>query len=40
MIISVLTLAAVIPFLTMAKNAGAAVSGHRMAAREEIASVK
>ena len=40
MIISVLTLAAVIPFLTMAKNAGAAVSGHRLAAREEVAGVK
>jgi len=30
MVISALTLAAVIPFITMAKNAGASVSGHRM----------
>ena len=35
MIISALTLAAVLPFLTMAKNAGATVSGHRMRTQEE-----
>jgi EmrB/QacA subfamily drug resistance transporter len=34
MIISVLTLAAVIPFISMAKNAGASVSGHRLAITE------
>ena len=35
MIISALTLLAVLPFLAMAKNAGASVSGHRMAGEEE-----
>ncbi|PTM98344.1 DHA2 family efflux MFS transporter permease subunit [Mycoplana dimorpha] len=35
MIIAVLTLAAVVPFLAMAKNAGASVSGHRLATKEE-----
>lgn len=40
MIISALTLVAVIPFLTMAKNAGAAVSGHRLAAKDDMVSVK
>ena len=40
MIISVLTLAAVIPFLAMAKNAGASVSGHRLAIKEEAAAAK
>ncbi|MCF3642517.1 DHA2 family efflux MFS transporter permease subunit [Rhizobium sp. TRM95111] len=34
MLISVLTLAAVIPFIAMAKNAGATVSGHRLAVKE------
>ncbi|MBD9371162.1 DHA2 family efflux MFS transporter permease subunit [Rhizobium sp. ARZ01] len=38
MIISALTLIAVIPFITMAKNAGASVSGHRL--KEETAAVK
>lgn len=42
MVISGLTLLAALPFLAMAKNAGAMVSGHRMAARqeEETAAVK
>ena len=41
MIISALTLAAVLPFITMARNAGATVSGHRLPAREEeTAAVK
>lgn len=35
MVISVLTLAAVIPFIAMAKNAGSTVSGHRMTGRDE-----
>ncbi len=35
MVISAITLLAAIPFLTMAKNAGASVSGHRMGAEEE-----
>lgn len=38
LIISALTLIAVIPFITMAKNAGASVSGHRL--KEETAAVK
>jgi EmrB/QacA subfamily drug resistance transporter len=41
MIISALTLTAAIPFLAMAKNTGATVSGHRMAAPEaETTAVK
>jgi hypothetical protein len=41
MVISALTLTAILPFLAMAKNAGASVSGHRMAMqREETAAVK
>ena len=41
MIISALTLLAVLPFLAMAKNAGATVSGHRMeTGEEETAAVK
>lgn len=40
-IISVLTLAAVAPFLTMAKSAGASVSGHRRIQKdEEVTAVK
>ena len=35
MIIAALTLLAALPFITMAKNAGAAVSGHRSGAEEE-----
>jgi hypothetical protein len=35
MVISAITLLAALPFLTMAKNAGASVSGHRMGAEEE-----
>jgi EmrB/QacA subfamily drug resistance transporter len=34
MIIAVFTLTAIIPFITMAKNAGASVSGHRLAVKE------
>ncbi len=34
MIIAIFTLTAIIPFVTMAKNAGSAVSGHRLAAPE------
>ncbi len=40
MIVSAIALSAVVPFLTMAKNAGAAVSGHRMAAKDDVVSVK
>jgi EmrB/QacA subfamily drug resistance transporter len=41
MVISAITITAVIPFITMAKNAGASVSGHRLAApEEETAAVK
>lgn len=40
MIISALTLIAVFPFITMAKNAGASVSGHRLQIKEETAAVK
>ncbi|MCJ8052998.1 DHA2 family efflux MFS transporter permease subunit [Shinella curvata] len=35
MVISAITLLAALPFLTMAKNAGASVSGHRMGGEEE-----
>ncbi|QRM54430.1 DHA2 family efflux MFS transporter permease subunit [Sinorhizobium sp. BG8] len=38
MIISAITLAAVIPFLSMPRNAGASVSGHRLVARESDTS--
>ncbi len=34
MIIGVFTLTAIIPFITMAKNAGASVSGHRLAVKD------
>ena len=33
-----LTLAAVLPFITMAKNAGATVSGHRLPGPDEEAA--
>jgi MFS family permease len=39
MVIAAMTLAAVIPFLTMARNAGASVSGHRIVAREKETTV-
>lgn len=40
MIIAVLTLIALVPFLTMARNAGASVSGHRIATKEETVAIK